>query len=118
MDPIAERLLARIRDLETELEAELARRRAELRAAVEQRTAALEKSLRETQRSFRIGLYRFLRDASPLTYLTAPFIYALIVPLGLLDLAMTVYQWVCFPAYGIPRVRRGRMSRWIATHPS
>jgi hypothetical protein len=38
--------------------------------------------------------------------LTAPVIYALIVPFALLDLFVTVYQAVCFPAYGIPKVRR------------
>jgi hypothetical protein len=107
MDQIADRLLVRIRALEEELEAELTRRRDELRATLEQRTAGLERSLRDAQRKLRLGLYRFLREASPQTYLTAPFIYALIVPLGLLDLAITAYQWVCFPAYGIPRVRRG-----------
>ncbi len=39
--------------------------------------------------------------------LTAPFIYSLILPLGLLDAFVTVYQAVCFRVYGIPRVRRG-----------
>jgi len=38
--------------------------------------------------------------------LTAPIIYAVIVPLVLLDLFVTVYQSVCFPVYGIPKVRR------------
>jgi hypothetical protein len=107
MDFISEQLLVKIRALEEELEAELARRRAELRSALEQRTASLERRLLDAQRKLRVGLYRFLRDASPQTYLTAPVIYALIVPLGLLDLAITAYQWICFPAYGIPRVRRG-----------
>jgi hypothetical protein len=45
-------------------------------------------------------------NARPLTVLTAPVIYALIVPLLLLDLFVTAYQAACFPAYGIPKVRR------------
>ena len=39
--------------------------------------------------------------------LTAPVIYALIFPLILLDLFVSIYQAVCFPVYGIPKVRRG-----------
>jgi hypothetical protein len=39
--------------------------------------------------------------------LTAPVIYAVIVPLVLLDLFVTIYQRVCFPVYGIPKVNRG-----------
>jgi hypothetical protein len=40
--------------------------------------------------------------------LTAPVIYALLVPFVLLDLWVTLYQWVCFPIYGMPRVPRRR----------
>jgi hypothetical protein len=40
--------------------------------------------------------------------LTTPVIVALAIPLALLDLCVTGYQWVCFPAYGIARVRRAR----------
>jgi hypothetical protein len=38
---------------------------------------------------------------------TAPLIYSLILPLALLDIWVTVYQHICFRAYGMPRVRRG-----------
>ena len=41
------------------------------------------------------------------TLLTAPVIYSLFLPFVLLDLWVSVYQWICFPIYGIPRVRRG-----------
>lgn len=40
--------------------------------------------------------------------LTTPLIYSLGLPLVLLDIWVSVYQWTCFPAYGIDRVRRGR----------
>jgi hypothetical protein len=100
-------LLQRIRGLEDELEAELARRAGELPRDLRRRGVRFEQDLLEAHRRLRMGLYRFLRTTPITTYLTAPVIYALIFPLGLLDLAMSVYQWICFPAYGIPRVRRG-----------
>jgi len=37
---------------------------------------------------------------------TAPLIYVCIIPFALLDLAISLYQAVCFPIYGIPRVQR------------
>jgi len=107
METLSAGLLKRIRALEEELEAELARRRAEIRSAVQQRTARLGNGVHDAQRRLRTGLYRFLRETEPQTYLTAPVIYSLVVPLALLDLAITAFQWTCFPAYGIPRVRRG-----------
>jgi hypothetical protein len=33
-------------------------------------------------------------------------IYSLIIPFALLDLWVSLYQAICFPAYGIPKVRR------------
>ena len=45
-------------------------------------------------------------SVSLLSLLTAPVIYSLIVPLAILDLWTTVYQWVCFYVYGIDRVPR------------
>src|SRR5690606_18199720 len=38
--------------------------------------------------------------------LTAPFIYAMIVPAVIMDLFIEIYQAVCFPVYGIQKVRR------------
>lgn len=40
-----------------------------------------------------------------MTTLTAPVIYSCIVPFVLLDIWVSVYQWVCFPVYGIAKVR-------------
>ncbi|HEX9881575.1 MAG TPA: hypothetical protein VGA65_03620, partial [Hyphomicrobium sp.] len=45
-------------------------------------------------------------QARPLVVLTAPVIYGLIVPLVLLELSVMLYQAICFPAYGIVKVRR------------
>jgi hypothetical protein len=39
--------------------------------------------------------------------ITSPVIYMMIIPLLLLDIFVTVYQAVCFPVYGIEKVRRG-----------
>ena len=57
-------------------------------------------------RELKIRLSTYVLKAPPLVILTAPFIYALIVPFVLLDLFVTVYQFICFPVYGIPKVRR------------
>lgn len=54
--------------------------------------------------------------------LTSPFIYAMVIPLVLIDLCVSLYQNVCFPAYGITTVsrkkyvqlvRRGKSLPWM-----
>ena len=52
------------------------------------------------------SLVRYVLQSRFLAILTAPFIYAVIVPFVLLDLFVSVYQAVCFPVYGIPKARR------------
>jgi hypothetical protein len=48
----------------------------------------------------------FLRHARLRNLLTAPLIYSVGLPLLLLDIWVTAYQWICFPIYGIARVPR------------
>lgn len=43
--------------------------------------------------------------------ISAPFIYAMIVPLAFLDLMIEVYHRLCFPLYGLKWVNRSRYIR-------
>jgi hypothetical protein len=99
-------LLAEIGKLEDELEREFAARRAGLRFGIEAGRVAFEQEVLARHRQMQMRLRRYLADADALTMITAPVIYALIVPLLLLDLGATLYQSICFRVYGIARVRR------------
>jgi hypothetical protein len=99
-------LVERIRLLEGELEAELAKRSAGLRIRFEQGRIVFEHELVARHQALKVRLSSYLLNARPLVVLTAPIIYSLIVPFALLDLFITIYQVTCFPVYGIPRVRR------------
>src|SRR6056297_1129696 len=106
-----EKLLTRIRELQDELEEEFARRRAAFRYEFENGRVVFEAEARRHHREMRVRLLTFLRHARPMTVITAPVIYAMIVPFVLLDLFVTIYQRVCFPVYGIERVRRADFIR-------
>jgi hypothetical protein len=99
-------LIDRIQSLEDELEAEMTKRRAELRVGLEKGRALFEEELLRRHREMRTRFSKYLLNARPMVAITAPVIYSLIVPLVLLDLFVTVYQFVCFPAYGIAKVNR------------
>jgi hypothetical protein len=107
MNPKISELLARIQHMELEIELEMKRRRAELQADFEETRVRFEQEVLEQQRRFKTGVLAYLLTANWLTLLTAPVIYALIVPILFLDLSITVYQHICFRAYGLPRVKRG-----------
>lgn len=99
-------LIEKLRSIEAEIEVELAKRREELRFHIENRRIIFEEEVLKAQRAVKVGLARYIRNANPLVVMTAPVIYSMIVPIALLDVAVIIYQAICFPIYGIPRVHR------------
>ena len=106
MNSKIEELLHGIRTLEEELEVQMALARAELHVRIEDGRIEFEKAVLKRHREMKTRLLRYIVGARPLIALTAPLIYLLIVPFALLDLFVSIYQLVCFPVDGIPRVRR------------
>jgi hypothetical protein len=106
MNPKISELLDRIQKMELEIELEMKRKRAELQADFEETRVRFEREVLEQQRRFKTGVIAYLLTANLMSVLTAPVIYALFFPIVLLDFFITVYQHICFRAYGLPRVKR------------
>ena len=62
-------------------------------------------TLREHRR-LKTSSWKHLRNTRLLVIFSSPLIYACVLPFLLLDAAVAIYQLVCFPIYGIPKVRR------------
>jgi hypothetical protein len=107
MNPLIVALTEKISELEAELDAEIGKRRAELRFGLEKGRAVFEAEILRRHRELKRGLAAYILNANPLMILTAPVIYSVIVPMLLFDLFVSIYQAVCFPVYGIPKVKRG-----------
>ncbi len=100
-------ILHAISKLQEELDEKLKERAQQLQYELKNRRVTFEREVLGAHREFRTHLARYLANARFLTVLTAPVIYAMVIPFAFLDLSMTIYQTICFPAYGIPRVKRG-----------
>ena len=68
---------------------------------------AVERDLRRAQRRLKQSVPSYLLESRPLNLLGAPFIYSMILPIALLDAWISLYQWICFPLFGVRTVRRG-----------
>lgn len=101
-----DQLTRRIHDLREALDAEIDEKRREYRYRLTRRRVVFEKDVIARHRAARERLTSFLARTRITVVVTAPFIYALILPLAALDLFVSLYQAVCFPVYGIPKVRR------------
>ena len=108
MSSRAAELLEEIREREEELEDLIRTQEARFIYKLEGNKIRFEQAVRKTQEALRVGVFRWLRDSQPRNVLSAPIIYSMIIPFALLDLCITIYQWLCFPLYRIARVKRGK----------
>lgn len=106
IDDDVEDLVRRLVRLEDEIERKLQDRRERFRYRIEARRAVFEAGVERRHRALRTGLYAFLRHSPLAALAVAPAVYGLIVPLALLDLGVWVFVRVCFPAWGMARIRR------------
>ena len=106
MNPKVDELLRRMQALREELEVEFRKKREEIEFVMQGKRVRFADEVQQRQRLYRVGLLRYLRGARWLVVLTAPVIYSGLAVFAAMDLFVTVYQALCFPVYGIPRVRR------------
>jgi hypothetical protein len=99
-------LIDKMRSVEAEIEAELARQQEALRFHFENRRVVFEKQVLEIHRAIKTRALRYFFNANPLIVLTAPIIYSLLIPVALLDVCVSVFQAICFTIYKIPKARR------------
>lgn len=105
---IASRIAELKRELDYEIDLDMAEKRHKLQYSISQGRIAFEREACALHQKMRQGIWSFLWNTPLASLLVAPMIYSLIVPLVLLDLWVRLYQAVCFPVYGIAKVDRSR----------
>ena len=103
-------VLERLHELQAEVEAEVDRlldeKRKLFKYTVEQGKVRFDQGVKNLQRQHRTGVWAYLRHARMRHVLTVPLIYSLGFLFIALDIAVMLYQQICFRLYKIPRVRR------------
>lgn len=100
------RILSEISELEEELASVLDEQQERLHYRIEGSRIRFEENLRRIHHELKTGVLPWLRKSELRNIVSAPFIYAMVVPFVMLDIFLFVYQSVCFPLYRIPKVRR------------
>ncbi len=98
-------IIEKIKALEVELEDEVQKRREEFFCDMGKKIAFKDQILAEHRKNIQ-NVFVYLAKAPLLNLVSAPVIYAVIIPALLLDLFVSLYQAVCFPVYKIQKVRR------------
>lgn len=99
-------LLTQIAALEDELRMALHEEESRVFFQIKGKRFKFEQSIRQAHRKLRTGFLRWLIVNRPQNLITGPIIYAMIVPLMIVDLCVSFYQLACFSIYRIEKVRR------------
>jgi hypothetical protein len=106
MNDKLEKLLGQMRDLERELIQETKKGEAAFCYRVKGKTVQFTEAAKVRHRQLRLGFHRYLLHSRFLVVITSPVIWMCAIPILLCDAASSLYQTICFPIYGIPKVRR------------
>ncbi len=99
-------ILSRIEVLERELVEEVYRKREELKYTIKEKKVYFSEEIRRHHAKLAATLSEYVYDSGLLIILTIPLIWSALVPVFFLDIIVYLYQFICFPIYGIPRVKR------------
>jgi hypothetical protein len=99
-------LLSQMAALEDELRSALHTQESSIFFQIKGKRVEFEKSVKTAHRKLKKNVFRWLVTNRPQNLITGPIIYGMVLPMLLLDLLVTLFQWTCFPIYGITKVRR------------
>lgn len=99
-------ILAQMAALEDDLRTAVHEQESNMFFLIKGKRVDFESSVKAAHRQLRKNFFRWLVTNRPQNLITGPIIYSMILPLMLLDLCVSFYQFACFPIYGISKVRR------------
>jgi len=100
-------LLGQMQQLEKAVLRELGRKETQFFYKVEKKKAHFTKEAKARHKKLATRWHRYLINSRLTVLVTTSVIWAVLLPIALLDLMVSFYQFVCFPIYEIPKVIRG-----------
>lgn len=101
-----EMLLDKIKCLESELIEELQKQEEEFSYEIRKRRVYFEKNVIIRHKEYVKRLFNYISDAPVKHIVSAPIIWMCLIPTLIIDVTISMYQVICFPIYGIPKVNR------------
>lgn len=106
-------LIRRLNEAEEELRTALHEQETRIDFRIIGKRIQFRDEVMRRHRELRTGLLRWLGQSQLRNVISAPFIYAVLVPLLVFDAGVTSYQAICFPLYRIAKVRRSQQLGYL-----
>lgn len=99
-------IIEEIKRLENQLLEEIQRKEEEYFYRIKGKKVYFEEATRKYHKTFAVKIHTYLLKSSFLNILTAPVIWFCLFPALFMDLVVSLYQFICFTVYNIPKVNR------------
>jgi len=99
-------IVLQIKELEDELLEEFKKKEEQFFYRIENEKAKFQERVIKEGKSKIISSIQYLSSFPLGVILTIPFIWAMIIPIVMTDIFVSIYQAICFPIYKIPKVKR------------
>lgn len=99
-------ILAQMAVLDAELRTTVHAQESRMFFQIDGKRVQFERSVKAAHRKLKKNFFRWLVTDRPQNLITGPLIYGMAIPLLMLDVCVSFYQWACFPIYGIVKVKR------------
>ena len=101
-------LVNQIHELDDELRDALHEQETRALYEIEGAKVRFERAVHDVHRQLKKNFVRWFFSSEARNVASSPFIYGMAIPMVAYDLALTLYQAVCFRLYGIPRFDRSK----------
>ncbi len=99
-------LLEKIKEIETKIEDLLDAGKEKFSYEIKQGKAVFTKEVLKLQQYESKNIFVYIIQTPIPKLLSAPIVYSMIFPIIILDIFLTIYQWICFPIYKIKKIKR------------
>jgi len=111
-------LLGQIRELEKEMIGEARKKETEFCYRIHAKRVEFTAEARVAHRKLKVRTFPYVLHSRFFVLLTTPVIWLCVIPIIFTDLVGTLYQAICFPIYGIPKVKRSEYLAFDRHHLS
>jgi len=99
-------IIEQIKRLERELTIEVQKKEEEFFYKIIGKKIYFDDEIKKYHKTISTKIHTYIFNAKLLNIITAPVIWFCLLPAVFLDISASFYQAVCFPVYGIPKVKR------------
>ncbi len=106
MSDMLKKLISDLKELEKKISRELSQQQQLFHYKIRDHKIIFDLEILKKHKDLHKKLIPYILNSRILNAFIAPVIYSMIIPALIMDIFVSIYQFICFPVYGIVKVKR------------